>query len=166
MCTLPFVIAFVFVEKKVLFKDIDVRRRKTAKIFASFLSGKKRAENFIRAIALLIWRSLILQQMLFRSGLLQRQADVARRTNRLLQRQAARGAVVWRCPISSILRPYWSNVKPLWRLQSCSLTLLYPSRHLLRRPIWLAILEQRQTATGTRQLFSFITCVCIATSGR
>ncbi len=54
VCTLPFVIAFVFVEKKVLFKDIDVRRRKAAKIFACFLSGQKRAENVIRAIALLI----------------------------------------------------------------------------------------------------------------
>ena len=51
VCTLPFMIAFVFVGKKVLFKDMDVQRRKAAKIFACFLSGRKRAENVDRPSA-------------------------------------------------------------------------------------------------------------------
>jgi hypothetical protein len=48
------VIAFVFVAKKLLFDDIDVQRRKAAKIFACFLSGRKRAENVNRAKALVV----------------------------------------------------------------------------------------------------------------
>ena len=39
-------------QKNVRFKDMDVQRRKAAKIFACFLSGRKRAENMNRATAL------------------------------------------------------------------------------------------------------------------